>query len=126
MLNTIYLIISIILGVLNIYQFFENKAKKKILENILATSHNVLEGISYSINQIVSNSQKFSQKDDIINSLGVLGAFVHSMARAIEEQRFYRSSEEVKRAREKSNEKFKKWLEKIGKKRNKDLTQINQ
>jgi len=122
MLNDIHLLISIVLGILsifltilNIFQFFENRSRNKILENILATAHNALEGINYSLNQIISNAQKFSQKEDIINSLTPLSAFINSMTQAIEEQRFYDSSKEVKRSREKSKLKIEKFLSKLKK-----------
>jgi len=115
MLNNIYLTVSIFLGILNIIQFFKNNADKKILENILTTAHNALEGINYSINQIISNAKNFSQKEDIVNSLTPLSFFVQSMARAIEEQRFYHSLEEVKKVREKSKFEIQKLLNQIKK-----------
>ncbi|GIW61210.1 MAG: hypothetical protein KatS3mg101_1187 [Patescibacteria group bacterium] len=112
-LNTIYLALSIFLAILNIYQFFKNRSDVKILDGILTMLHNTSESLRNALLQISQNPDSFTDKKDVINTVGAVSQLASGMVQAIEEQRFYSSKKEAKQMRTKKQEEFQKKMSRI-------------
>jgi hypothetical protein len=105
MLNTFYLIVSLVLGILNIIQFFQRQNETQRFDNLLTNWHNLTEGLRNALMNITQNQDLFSNKSDIIASVGSIYQITSSMASAMEEQRFY-PGQQAKIKRENAQKKF--------------------
>jgi hypothetical protein len=98
-LNTIYLILGTLLAILNIYQFFKNKSEVKILDGILTMLHNTSESLRNVLLQISQNPDSFTDKKNVITTVGTVSQLASGMVQAIEEQRFHSSNKEIRQMR---------------------------
>lgn len=82
-------IATLILTILNIYQFFQKQSEVKTREFLLTNWHNTMEGLRNALFQIAQNPNHFSSKEDVVGSVNILSQVVSSMTQAMEEQRFF-------------------------------------
>ncbi len=108
-LNNIYLIVGIVLGLLNIYQFFMNKSEKSFTKSLVRSWQNHIEGIKNSLLQISQTPGHNLTKEGLSSSIQVLTQQAVALDKAMTEERFYKDSE-VKKKREEIEKQFKELL----------------
>ena len=99
-LNDIYLILSIILILLNIVQYFRNRDDKNILKNLARSWQNHAEGLKNALLNI-AYSNKYTNKEDVKAAVEAVAQSAVGLDKALVEQRF-NTDDEVKKLREKT------------------------
>lgn len=105
-------ILTLILTILNIYQFFQNQSESKNKEFLLTNWHNSMEGIRNALFQIVNNPSSFTNKHDVISAVNVLTQVISSNVQSMEEQRFFPGKKALLKRQERQ-EKFEKQMKEL-------------
>ncbi len=109
MLNNIYLIIGIMLGLLNIYQLLIGHKERESVKSIIRGWQNQAEGIKNALLGIVYSQQNFSTTEDMKGAIQAISQSAVSLDKAMTEERFY-TDKEVKNKKTKSEEEMKELL----------------
>lgn len=81
--------------------------------------HNTSESLRNALFQISQNPDVFTDKKDVITTVGAVSQLVSGMVQAIEEQRFYPNAKEIKQMRDKKQDEFKRQMSAIFKRNKK-------
>ncbi|MFA7301431.1 MAG: hypothetical protein WC069_03920 [Candidatus Shapirobacteria bacterium] len=106
MLNTIYTVVGIILGTLNIYQFVTNQEKEKSTKALVRSWQNHIEGIKNALLQLSLTPGHLLSNDKMYGSIQVLSQQACALDKAMIEQRFY-DDKEIKNKRDENESYFK-------------------
>lgn len=108
-LNDIYVLLSIILTALNIYQFFSAHKDKQAIKGLVRSWQNHAEGIKNALLQISMTPVHQLEKEKLLGSIQVLAQQASALDKAMTEERFY-DDKELKKKKEENDKVFQQFL----------------
>jgi hypothetical protein len=108
-LNEIYLVLSIFLALLNIYQFFAIRNEKQFIKGLVRSWQNHIEGIKNTLLQLAFIPGHQLTKEKLLGNIQALSQQAAALDKAMIEQRFY-DDKELKVKRDDNDKQFKELL----------------
>lgn len=109
-LNDIYLFVGIVLGFLNIYQFFSNRNEKQFITRLVRSWQNHIEGIKNTLLQLAFTPGYQLTKEKLLGNIQALAQQAAALDKAMIEQRFYDDDKETKQKWEDNEKQFRELL----------------
>ncbi len=92
-LNLFYLLISIVLGLLNIYQFFGKKKDDQAINSLVRSWHNHVQGLKNALHAIASQKVDSQDKNVLYGNLQAIAQQAVALEKAMGEERLHSESE---------------------------------